>query len=148
MASPKRILVVDDNLTLRVLLSQALEAAGYVAIAAESGEAALEVLRFDPPDLCVVDHHMPGMDGSELILAMRRSDDERVRSIPAIGLTGYDEAAQSLVDAGAFVALRKPCGEGPLLEHVAGALRQSALQAASRSSGGFTAAKARHSARS
>jgi CheY-like chemotaxis protein len=122
MARPKRILVVDDNLTLRVLLAQALEEAGYVAIAAESAEAALAVARFDPPDLWLVDHHMPGMNGAQLIRELRRSADERLRSVPAIGLTGYQEAAQDLVDAGALCALAKPCGERPLLEQVASAL--------------------------
>jgi CheY-like chemotaxis protein len=122
MTGPKRILVVDDNLTLRVLLAQTLEEAGYVAIAAESAEAALEVARFDPPDLWLVDHHMPGMDGAELIRLLRRSADERVRCAPAIGLTGYHEAAQDLVEAGAACALCKPCGEGPLLRQVADAL--------------------------
>lgn len=125
MTQPKRILVVDDNLTLRVLLSQALEEAGYVAIAAESAEAALDVARFDPPDLWVVDHHMPGMDGAALIRELRRSADERLRSVPAIGLTGYEEAAQALVDAGAVCALGKACGEAPLLEQVARALARA-----------------------
>jgi len=119
MARPKRILVVDDNLTLRVLLSQALEEAGYVAIAAESAEAALEVARFDPPDLWLVDHHMPGMNGAQLIGLLRRSTDERLRGVPAIGLTGYEEAARDLVAAGAACALAKPLREGPLLEQVA-----------------------------
>jgi CheY-like chemotaxis protein len=122
MARPKRILVVDDNLTLRVLLSQALEEAGYVAIAAESAEAALEVARFDPPDLWVVDHHMPGMSGAQLIRELRRSADERLRDAPAIGLTGYEGAAQELVAAGALCALSKPCGERTLLEQVGRAL--------------------------
>jgi len=122
MARPMRILVVDDNLTLRVLLAQALEAAGYVAIAAESAEAALEVARFDPPDLWIVDHHMPGMDGAQLIRELRRSADAMLRSAPAIGLTGYDEGARELVAAGALCALAKPCGERPLLEQVARAL--------------------------
>jgi two-component system, OmpR family, phosphate regulon response regulator PhoB len=120
---PKRILVVDDNLPLRVLLSHALEEAGYVAIAAESGEAALEVASFDPPDLCLIDHHMPGMDGAALIRALRGSPDARLRAIPAIGLTGYEPAARDLLEAGAVFALQKPCGEGPLLEKVACALR-------------------------
>ena len=122
---PKRILVVDDNLPLRVLLSHALEEAGYVAIAAESGEAALEVARFDPPDLCLVDHHMPGMDGVQLIRALRGSPDERLRHIPAICLTGYAPAARDLLEAGALFALCKPCGDGPLLETVASALRRA-----------------------
>jgi len=122
MASPKRILVVDDNLPLRVMLALTLESAGYVAIAAESGEAALEVARFDPPDLCLVDQCMPGMSGADLIRAMRASGDARLRDIPAIGLTGFDRSANDLVAAGARCALRKPCGEAPLLAEVASAL--------------------------
>jgi CheY-like chemotaxis protein len=122
MDRPARILVIDDNLTLRVLLAQALEAAGYVAIGADSAEAAQEVLRFDPPDLCLVDHHMPGMGGSELIRWLRRSSDGRLRSLPAIGLTGFEGAVQDLLDAGACEALQKPCSEGLLLDRVASVL--------------------------
>ena len=121
---PKRILVVDDNLPLRVLLSHALEEAGYVAIAAESGEAALEVASFDPPDLCLVDHHMPGMDGAQLIRALRASADPRLRRIPTIGLTGFDGATRDLLEAGAAFAVTKPYGEAPLLEKVASALKR------------------------
>ena len=63
-ARARKILIVDDNGVLRALLAQALEAAGYVAIAADSGESALEVARFEPPDLCVVDQVMPGMSST------------------------------------------------------------------------------------
>jgi len=122
MGQPKRILVVDDNLSLRVMLTQALESAGYVAFAAESGEAALEVARFAPPDLCLVDQCMPGMSGAELIRAMRSSSDERLRRIPAIGLTGLERFAKDLVAAGALFALTKPLDEGRWLERVECAL--------------------------
>jgi two-component system NtrC family sensor kinase len=125
---PPRILVVDDNQTLRALLAQALEAAGYVAIPAESAELALEVFRLDPPDLCLVDHHMPGMDGADLIRWLRRSSDARLRAMPAIGLTGYQNAGSSLLEAGASAALQKPCDEGALLELVARALAASTLR--------------------
>jgi CheY-like chemotaxis protein len=129
MGRHEHIFVVDDNLTLRVLLSQALEAAGYVAIGAESAEAALEVASFDPPDLWLVDHHMPGMNGAQLIRELRRSTDERLRRAPAIGLTGYEGAAQDLVAAGALCVLRKPCGEAQLLELVERALAQREVRA-------------------
>ena len=122
MATPARILVVDDNETLRTLVAQVLEAEGYVAIAAESGEAALEVARFAPPDLFLVDHVMPGMTGAELIRALRTSVDERLRNIPAIGLSAYDGARHELIAAGAVAAIGKPVAYGVLLEQVRRAL--------------------------
>jgi CheY-like chemotaxis protein len=122
-AEPKRILVVDDNLPLRLLAAQALESAGYVAFPADSAEAALEVARFVPPDLCLVDQDLPGMNGAELIRTLRASSDERLRAIPAIGLAGLERAAADLVAAGALFALPKPLDEGPWLERVEQALR-------------------------
>jgi CheY-like chemotaxis protein len=120
--APKRILVVDDNALLRTLLTQSLEHAGYEAMSAESGEAALEALQLSPPDLCVVDQVMPGMSGAELIRALRASPDERLRSLPMLGLSGWDGAEQELLAAGAAVAVRKPCGVEPLLAGVRRAL--------------------------
>lgn len=119
---PARILVVDDNALLRTLLTQSLEHAGYEALSAESGEAALEAVRLSPPDLCVVDQMMPGMSGAELIRALRASPDERLRTLPAIGLSGFDGAEQELLAAGAAVAVRKPCGVERLLAGVRSAL--------------------------
>jgi two-component system, OmpR family, phosphate regulon response regulator PhoB len=113
-----RILVVDDNETLRTLVAQALESEGYFVIAAESGEAALEVLHFSPPDLCLVDHVMPGMSGAELLRLIRASDDERIRAIPAIGLSAYESGLHELMAAGALAAIRKPVAYGVLLEKV------------------------------
>jgi CheY-like chemotaxis protein len=62
------------------------------------------------------------MNGAQLIRELRRSGDDRLRGAPAIGLTGYEEAAQDLVSAGALCALAKPCGERPILDVVARAL--------------------------
>jgi CheY-like chemotaxis protein len=126
MARPTRILVVDDNQTLRVLLSHALEAGGYEAMGADCAESALEVLGFDPPDLCVVDHQMPGMGGAALVRWLRSASDARLRAMPVIGLTGFDEALRDLLEAGADEALKKPCGEAKLLERVARLLKRQA----------------------
>lgn len=118
MARAARILVVDDNDTLRTLIAQALESEGYVAIAAGSGEEAIEVARFSPPDLCLVDQVMPGMTGSELIRALRTSEDERLRTVPSIGLSAYEAARDELIAAGAVGAVGKPVTYGILLELV------------------------------
>ncbi|ACL66530.1 response regulator receiver protein [Anaeromyxobacter dehalogenans 2CP-1] len=116
--APHRILVVDDNEILRTLLAQALESGGYVALAADSAESALDVVRFDPPDLCVVDEVMPGMKGSDLIRVLRASPDPRLRSMPIVGLSGVAGGDRALLEAGADVAIRKPFAEAPLLELV------------------------------
>ena len=115
MARAARILVVDDNDTLRTLIAQALESDGFVAIAASSGEEAIEVAHFSPPDLCLIDHVMPGMTGAELIRALRTSDDERLRKVPAIGLSAYEAARHDLLAAGAVRAVGKPVSLESLL---------------------------------
>ncbi len=118
MGRALRILVVDDNDILRTLIAQALESEGYVAIGAGSGEEAMEVARFSPPDLCLVDQVMPGMTGADLIRALRASVDERLRGIPAIGLSAYAGAREELVAAGAVSAIGKPVAYGDLLARV------------------------------
>ena len=118
MSRPARILVVDDNLPLRLMVAQALEEHGYVTVAAESGEAALEAAAFEPPDLCLVDYFMPGMTGAQFIRELRASADERLRLVPAIGLTAYESGEQELLAAGAMQVLRKPWNEDQVLEAV------------------------------
>ncbi len=123
MARAARILVVDDNDILRTLIAQALESEGYVAIGAGSGEEAMEVAHFAPPDLCLVDQVMPGMTGAELIRALHASLDARVRAIPAIGLSAYPGARDELVAAGAITAIGKPVAYADLLARVRDTLR-------------------------
>jgi CheY-like chemotaxis protein len=115
---PARILVVDDNLPLRVMVAQALEEHGFVTVAAESGEAALQAVADGPPDLCVVDFLMEGMNGAELIRRLRTSPDPLLRRVPVIGLTAYASGERELLAAGAMVVLRKPPDEAALVEAV------------------------------
>jgi CheY-like chemotaxis protein len=115
---PIRILVVDDNLSLRLMVAQALEEHGYVTVAAESGEAALEAAAYEPPDLCIIDYFMPGMSGAQLIDELRTSPDQRLRRVPAIGLTAYQSGEHELLAAGALLVLRKPWNELTLLDAV------------------------------
>ncbi len=63
--SPLRVLLVDDAAEMRALLRALFEDRGDIAISeAGSGEQALELAAISPqPDLVIMDHHMPGMDG-------------------------------------------------------------------------------------
>ena len=119
---PFRILVVDDNHLIRRLLGLILEGAGYVALEAESGEAALALAHEALPDLGIVDEAMPGMLGSELIRALRRSRDPQVARLPVIGISGRAGAAPDLFAAGASAFVPKPVEEQAILAAVARAL--------------------------
>ena len=83
-----RILIVDDAPELLLLLQKLLARMGYEAETASDGFAALRALREKSIDVVLTDWAMPGMNGGELIVAMKH--DERLRSLPTIVLTGYD----------------------------------------------------------
>jgi CheY-like chemotaxis protein len=119
MRAPFRILLVDDNHLIRRLLGLILEGAGYVPIDAESGETALALVHEALPDLCIVDEAMPGMLGSELIRAMRRSTDARVARVPVIGISGRAGASRELLAAGATAFVAKPIEEQAILAAIA-----------------------------
>lgn len=114
-AASRRILVVEDNATLRALVSLALESNGYTPIAAESCEDALALAAVDPPDGWIVDQTMPGMSGAELVRRLRASGDARLRDAPILGVSGRDESAFELRRAGAGATVLKPLDEGKLL---------------------------------
>lgn len=118
MSRPFRILVVDDNHLIRALLHLILEGAGYLPVAVESGALALEIAADAAPDLCVVDEAMPGMLGSELIRALRRSRDPRIARVPVIGISGRAGAERELLAAGATAFVPKPIEERAILAAV------------------------------
>ena len=119
-APSRRILVVEDNATLRALVSLALESNGCTPIAAESAEVALELAKVDPPDAWIVDQTMPGMTGAELVRRLRASSDARLRDAPVLGISGRDETAFELRRAGAQHTVRKPLDEGKLQAWLSG----------------------------
>ncbi|GGE17913.1 response regulator [Aureimonas endophytica] len=85
------ILTVDDSRTMRQMLFQALNGAGFNVVQAEDGVHGLEVLDgMDLPDVIVTDVNMPRMDGLEFIEHVR-ADAER-RAIPILVLTTESDA--------------------------------------------------------
>jgi DNA-binding response OmpR family regulator len=66
------MLVVEDDSELLQVMTRALRAAGHNVLAAEAGEAGLQLFRAEPPDLVVCDIVMPDRDGIELIPEMKR----------------------------------------------------------------------------
>ncbi len=103
----KSILVVDDDLFMRVFITDALKEGGYSNIrGAENGIQAIEIFRKEAYDLVISDLKMPGMSGMELLSQIK----ELNPSTPVIIITGYPtiDTAVSSMKEGAFDFLTKP----------------------------------------
>ena len=126
-----RLLLVDDDATVRALLGQQLEMAGFTVTAASDGATALALLGDGeaPVDIMVTDLSMPEMNGLELIRAVRA----RFPNLPAVLATGYaSDHAIEPEDGLAFTLLRKPVLIGPLTAAITAALAGDASGAATR----------------
>ena len=100
-ASPK-ILVVDDQFTVRELERTILEAAGYRVRTAEDGRAALVLLDQEPDIECVVsDVEMPRMDGLDLLEAIRARPQHSTLPVIIVSASDSDEALERGAEAGA-----------------------------------------------
>ncbi len=81
-----KILVVDDEPTIRGLVKELLNTAGYQVLFAPDGPLALELVRNLRPDLIVLDIMMPGMTGIEVVQEMRK--DSRLKDTPILIISG------------------------------------------------------------
>jgi len=71
---PARILVVDDERSMRELLAIVLRREGYEVLLAENGRAAVETLEREPVDLLISDIKMPDLSGVDVLRAAKRID--------------------------------------------------------------------------
>lgn len=112
-----RILVVDDDESIRDLLRMHLTSAGYeVQVAADAIAAGYIVLRA-PPDLIITDVSMPHMDGFEFVAALKA--DSSLPRIPVIFLTSMEEGDYRGRELGAVGYVTKPVRADRLLALVA-----------------------------
>jgi putative two-component system response regulator len=102
----RRILVVDDETTIRLALSRFLRTRGFEVEVADSGTAALEMLQRQRFALMLCDLRMPGMSGLEVVPAALRHDQD----LGVIMLTAVNDAASATeaLSSGAFDYLTKP----------------------------------------
>jgi PAS domain S-box-containing protein len=123
MEEVSRILVVDDERGAREALCEILHPA-YQVTTAESGAAALQSLRTSPADLVLLDLKMPGMDGLDVLRAIKETD----ANVEAIMMTGYAslESVRGAMSYGASGYLIKPFREGEVEEAVKKALARRA----------------------
>lgn len=132
MTQPAQILVVDDEQNIRLTLSALLSRAGHVVTVAASGEEAVALFERQHYDLMLVDLQMPGINGIQVVEALRQRNLDTV----VIVLTGHGslETAIEGMHQGVFDYMLKTSDPGQILERVAAGLsdrqkrqRQNAL---------------------
>lgn len=118
-----KLLIAEDDESVRKWLTEALALEGHVVTAATDGESALRLLPTIRHDLVILDVTMPGLSGIEVCRAIRRSDD----TIPIIFLTARDTEDDKLTgfDAGADDYVTKPFSLRELFARITALLRRS-----------------------
>jgi DNA-binding NarL/FixJ family response regulator len=123
--APKRLLVVDDDPNLVLLVKDYLEFRGYEVVAASNGLEALEVMRRLTPDLIICDVMMPEMDGYTFVQTLR--SDRATDWIPVIFLSARGQTADRVrgLNTGADAYLVKPFEPEELVAQVEATLKRT-----------------------
>jgi FixJ family two-component response regulator len=129
MSKLSDIAVVDDDESVCKALKRLLNSAGYHASTFTRGAEFLRSVETRRPDCVVLDVHMPGMTGLEVLARLRQNNPE----LPVIIITAYDdrETHQKSLQAGALF-LRKPFNDQALLDAIHDALGPRPVSGASK----------------
>jgi two-component system, OmpR family, KDP operon response regulator KdpE len=124
-----RVLVIDDESQIHRFLSPALDAAGFDARRADSGQEGLRAIALWSPDAVVLDLGLPDMDGKDVLKRARE-----FYAGPIIILSARDREAEKIeaLDLGANDYVEKPFGVGELLARIRASLRHGADPVAPR----------------
>lgn len=117
-----RILVVDDDETVREIVARYLEREGYAVEAVGNGKVALERALAEPPDLVLLDLMLPGMDGLEVCRRLRA-----LAPVPVIMLTARGQESDRVIglELGADDYVSKPFSPKELVARVRAVLRRA-----------------------
>jgi DNA-binding response OmpR family regulator len=118
----RRVLVVEDDPTVREVAASYLAAAGFLVDQAVDGFEALDAARTHAPDFIVLDRMLPGIDGAEVCRRLRVDSDVPVLLLTALG---SEEARIEGLEAGADDYLTKPFSPRELVLRVQSVLRRS-----------------------
>jgi CheY-like chemotaxis protein len=118
MSVNRKILVADDDSRNRKLLETLLYADGYLVASVASGQAVLDAVATDRPDLILLDLMMPGMDGFEVVRRLKSDDD--AHDIPIVMVTALDDSGSRmrLLAAGVADLIQKPIDRWQLQERL------------------------------
>jgi two-component system response regulator FixJ len=113
-AAPKHVFVVDDDTAVRASIKFALELEGFEVRAFPNAEALLATERIPSPSCLVVDYHMPGMNGLDLVARLR----ERDKALPAVLISSPDDNLRNRAAILGVTMVEKPMLGAPLLNAV------------------------------
>jgi two-component system OmpR family response regulator len=113
----KRVLVVDDEPTIRELVAAALDEAGYRAVTAANGADAWRCMRRNAPDAIVLDLMMPVMNAARLIELMRQN--ARLAHVPVLIVSAAYDACEEARSLGASACLTKPFQLEDVIDNIA-----------------------------
>jgi two-component system chemotaxis response regulator CheY len=105
---PKHVLIVDDSLVMRQMLTADLSSRGFIVDEASAGRGALEKARQHHYDLVVTDQNMPGMDGLNLVRGLRAMPGFERTPILVLTTETSEEMKAAFRQAGASGWMSKP----------------------------------------
>ena len=102
----EKILIVDDQYGIRILLNEVFQKEGYKTFQAANGVQAIDIVKKHSPDIVLLDMKIPGMDGIEILKRLKVIDED----IQVIIMTAYGELdmIQEAKDLGAITHFAKP----------------------------------------
>jgi len=102
----KKLLIVDDQYGIRMLLDEIFQKEGYETYQAANGQEALEIVKKENPHLVILDMKIPGMDGLEILKHIKQIDEQ----VKVIIMTAYGELdmIQEAMKLGAITHFAKP----------------------------------------
>jgi CheY-like chemotaxis protein len=115
------VLLVEDDETVREMMTLALEYGGARVSECADGAQALEALRSAVPDVIVMDLTLPGANGLSIIRTIRQLEDPDAPAVPAVAVSGNIDhfGVEEIIAAGFTEYLRKPVGIDRLVQVVA-----------------------------
>jgi len=120
MAGMTKVLVIDDDRSIRELLSLHLANRGYEVAVAEDAIVGGRLALASKPQLIIIDVNMPYLDGPDFVAALK--SDPQTRDIPVVFLTSDGDMADRAGGLGAVAYLTKPIMADRLLDVVASAI--------------------------
>jgi len=114
----QKVLIVDDDPLIPLLLQHHLERAGYQMVSAQNGRQALEVAARELPRLIVIDIMMPEMDGLTAVRQLKKTEATKDIPVIVIATSAHRMVQQEAEVAGAAVFLMKPFSPARLLAEI------------------------------